>query len=681
MFPVIYRLREDYINLGIKQSIYQIEERSQAYDLFEKYCEFLSKESLYDSNIVSYEYLPLCEPRYHLIVVDEIQDFTNIQLTLMLKALHDPEKFLLCGDSNQIVHPNFFSWSKIKTMFYQQKSEKTTEITRILRSNYRNTPEVVEVANKILKIKNKRFGSIDKESNYLVTSQSNSNGNVYCLKNTEKLKAELNEKTKKSTQFAIVVLHEDQKQLVKKYFQTPLVFSIQEAKGLEYENVILYDFISSEDKKFYEITKDVSAEDLKRDLVYSRVKDKTDRSMEIYKFYINSLYVAITRAVKNIYIVETATKHALFKLLSIEEAAEGFSLDVKESTLEDWQREARKLELQGKQEQADEIKKTILQTKKANWTIIDKTVIEAIKRKALDPTSNEKKFKLALLEYAVMYDNKVLLQSLISLDFKPAQNTKKTWDMIEKKYFMFYRSNNTTSVMRKVDEYGVDFRNIFNQTPLMIAAKLGNDMLIKQLIDKGAKRSLTGNMGKTAFQIALHAAYFNKKYAASKLAKIYHHLEPASISIKVDNKLIKIDSHLMEYFLFNLITAILHQLFHKLFWPNMKHFFFRGFSTQSFIDNVKHFPNKVLLDRRKKREYISSILSKNEMNRVGPYNRKLFLRVERGYYLLNPKLEVKTKDQWINIYELLGLKDVVENLGEHNSWPLEQIQPASTSNT
>jgi len=62
----------------------------------------------------------------------------NIQLKLILRGLKQPRNFLLCGDSNQIVHPNFFSWSNLKSLFYRAEELETGRITRILHANYRN---------------------------------------------------------------------------------------------------------------------------------------------------------------------------------------------------------------------------------------------------------------------------------------------------------------------------------------------------------------------------------------------------------------------------------------------------------------------------------------------------------------------------------------------------------------
>jgi len=83
-----------------------------------------------------------------------------------------------------------------------------------------------------------------------VGSQSWLPGEVYSLVNSQAVRHELNAKTAKSTRFAVIVLHKAKKEAASQYFQTPLIFSIYEAKGLEYDNVILYSLITSEEKKF-----------------------------------------------------------------------------------------------------------------------------------------------------------------------------------------------------------------------------------------------------------------------------------------------------------------------------------------------------------------------------------------------------------------------------------------------
>ncbi|RKZ77377.1 MAG: hypothetical protein DRQ57_00005, partial [Gammaproteobacteria bacterium] len=75
--------------------------------------------------------------------------------------------------------------------------------------------------------------------------------------------------------------------------------------------------------------------------------------LEIFKFYVNALYVAITRAICNLYWVETNPKHRLFNLLDLQAVTGDLdNLPQNESTLDEWRKEAHKLEMQGKQEQA-----------------------------------------------------------------------------------------------------------------------------------------------------------------------------------------------------------------------------------------------------------------------------------------------------------------------------------------
>ncbi|HEX5419540.1 MAG TPA: UvrD-helicase domain-containing protein, partial [Gammaproteobacteria bacterium] len=160
--------REDYLALGVRQSIFAAEQRDRLYDLFEKYREWLADAKLYDLNLLAHEWLSLAAARYDFVVVDEVQDLTTAQLAVVLKTLKTSDQFMLCGDSNQIVHPNFFSWSQVKTLFWRDSELAERQALRVLTANFRNGPEITKVANTLLKVKHRRFGSIDRESNFLV---------------------------------------------------------------------------------------------------------------------------------------------------------------------------------------------------------------------------------------------------------------------------------------------------------------------------------------------------------------------------------------------------------------------------------------------------------------------------------------------------------------------------------
>src|SRR5207244_905433 len=103
--------------LGIKQSLFDSEQRAALYDVFERYRPWLQSQNLYEPNLVAHALLPQVTGSYDFIAVDEVQDLTNVQLALVLAALKTNGKFVLAGDANQIVHPNYFAWAKVKSLF------------------------------------------------------------------------------------------------------------------------------------------------------------------------------------------------------------------------------------------------------------------------------------------------------------------------------------------------------------------------------------------------------------------------------------------------------------------------------------------------------------------------------------------------------------------------------------
>ncbi|HBA86245.1 MAG TPA: hypothetical protein DCZ95_19355 [Verrucomicrobia bacterium] len=646
----VFLSREDYQALGVRQSIFLQDEREEVYNLFEKYLQFMKEGRYYDLNLVSWAYLPDAQPRYDFVVVDEVQDLTSIQLYLILKTLRTPDQFILCGDSNQIVHPNFFSWAQVKTLFYKERGGTPSDIRRILHANYRNSPQVTDISNRLLLIKNARFGSIDKESHYLIRSNSENPGVVELIGDDPAVMRELNEKTRKSAKVAVLVLREEDKEAARLYFQTPLVFSIQEAKGLEYESIVLFNFVTLNARVFKEIVEGIGPEDLEADRRYARARDKSDKSLEAYKFYINALYVAMTRAVRQLYVVEKDHRHRLFGLLNLAQASDRIKLSEQKSSQEDWEKEARKLDLQGKKEQADLIRKELLGNQATPWKAIDPDSLEELKKEAFDPNRYNKQAKQLLYEYALTYSVDYLFDELVRFKFNRALDPSRDAAAILQKYRQDYLDKKFVELNRKINLYGIDFRNPLNQTPLMIAAQMGLSMLVKSLAGNGANPDGRDNWGRTAFHIALKEAYEDREYALDKIGAVYPLLAPGSMRVKVDGRLIKLDAHTMEFFLLNsMIAGFQFVLRHKIQWR------IPAFETADFVFALEHFPEPVIPYRRRNRAYITSVLARNEVVREGPYNRKLFLRVQRGLYLPNPLMEIGVKEDWVNVYDLIRL--------------------------
>ena len=643
--------REDYYKLGVKQSIFLGNERAKVYDSFLKYLDFIRENDFYDLNMVAFRWLQNIKPRYDFIVIDEVQDFTNIQLFAILKSLKTAENFILCGDANQIVHPNFFSWSNVKTMFYKHNIADS-EI-KVLRTNYRNSVDITTIANKLLMIKNNRFGSIDKESTYLINALKENKGAVNFYNQSPKMWKQLNDKTVRSTKYAVIVMSEDEKIKAKSIFKTPLLFSIHEAKGLEYENIILLNFISNYSREFNRIAEGISRKNLENEqLVFSRGKDKSDKSLDAYKFYINSLYVGITRAIKNLFILETQNKHNLLTLLDLVEAKENIRIKEEISSLDDWKEEARKLELQGKKEQSDEIKKTILELQKPDWKPITPNNVDELKAKALDPKNFNKKAKDMLFAYALLFNDNDSIEKLAILKYRKAEKPDFERSSIVRKYYSDYNSDNVKSIEQKIKKYGVDYRDRFNLTPLLSAVEAGSIKILDFLLNQNAVTDVLDNAGRSPLRIALNKAYFSKLNTAH-LGDFYTRLLTENIKIRINNKMIKIHNRKMEYFLLHFFITLQDSIINDM---HRRQHILTGVTAMDIQKIVSNYPETVLPDYRKKRTYISSMLAKNEVDSANMYNRSLFIRTQRGFYCLNPDISLLADGEWKNIYDLTGLK-------------------------
>ena len=70
--------------------------------------------------------------------------------------------------------------------------------------------------------------------------------------------------TRGSARHAVIVLRDEDKPEAKALFRTPLVFSVHEAKGLEYPHVVLMGLVSGQRAAYAELCDGVTAQDLER---------------------------------------------------------------------------------------------------------------------------------------------------------------------------------------------------------------------------------------------------------------------------------------------------------------------------------------------------------------------------------------------------------------------------------
>lgn len=707
----------DYLALGTRQSLLNTAQRELAHGLFQRYRAWLAEAGLHDSNLVAHEwrtrFAALQPPPYDFVVIDEVQDLTPVQLSLVLALLKAPGQFILCGDSHQIVHPNFFSWAALKSLFWQGLAGDAAERAmgqplKLLQANFRNTRAVTELANRLLKIKQARFGSVDRESNFLVRSTSAVAGEVRLLDAKDKTLAQLDAATRQSARHAVIVLRDEDKPAARQAFHTPLVFSVHEAKGLEYPHVLLFRLVSSQRQAYAEVCEGVGEADLQGDVLnYRRARDKADKSLELYKFQVNALYVAMTRAVETLTLVEQDTGHPLLALLGMP-LAEAQAQPVAKSTQDEWAQEARRLELQGKAEQAQAIRDAFLQHKPVPWTPWSLALIEEQIPKAFDPKNPSSKPRQTVFDYALWHGQHAWIESLASAKFAPArglmeehefagagtllppryglegpwlakqQLVRKTVAAVQQRHLQPYQGKNFKDILRAADTHGPDHATPVGATPLMLAAMAGNAPLVEALLAKGADPARRDEFGHTAWDHAVGRAMREAAFAGSGLPALFDLLAPPALDVQTDGRLVRLERHQGEFWLLTLMLAGLKTQWSQCVTRRLEPYrYLSGFFADQLHDVLQELPAWLWPAARAKRTYVNQVLARAEVHSSYQPARRLWVRTKNGHYFPNPDMQLRAGEGWQSVYEQMALTWIDRGCGreiDRRPRPSESIQ-------
>ncbi|MEZ4967668.1 MAG: hypothetical protein R2791_20665 [Saprospiraceae bacterium] len=257
-----------------------------------------------------------------MIVCDELQDFTKVEAQLLIKLSRysdfdltkiDRVPIIFAGDPFQTVNPTGFNLTQIKNLFWSEIVDNlhvqidVNNILSNLQNNYRSTPEVVNLSNVILYIRH-RFLNQD-ELDRPQTPRKNSNGrspSIFRLEESESVGLE--EKLK----YAIYIApcNQGEEYIYKQnddWLKDEMVLkSAALAKGSEYPIVCIYKFGEEFVREFGEefMHKLFSIEDF-----YDSLSQGDQFRVN---FFFNKLYVAITRAQEELFILDTTNGSRFF---------------------------------------------------------------------------------------------------------------------------------------------------------------------------------------------------------------------------------------------------------------------------------------------------------------------------------------------------------------------------------
>lgn len=265
-----------------REKCFEKQELEIIYELAKEFRVFKKTQNLLDNNEISCKLLKNKEKlkKYSLSIIDEVQDFTEINLRLIDSI---SIKMFAVGDALQMINPTYFSFSGLKRIMFKEDLTSVAE----LECNYRNNKKIVEILESLSLINIKAFGT----HSFVLASESIDNGsesNAIFVSD----KGFLNKiKSQKFENFTVLVSSPEEKEKYKKVFERQEVLTIAEIKGLERDTVLLVDVLSSNLDKWKRLER-------------FNVNHKEADENSVYRYYYNLFYVGISRAKHNLFVFE-----------------------------------------------------------------------------------------------------------------------------------------------------------------------------------------------------------------------------------------------------------------------------------------------------------------------------------------------------------------------------------------
>jgi len=272
---------EDYLTLGRKRAPNFRHDRSALYAAAVFYQDRLERSGRWDEIDLARAAIKMLDtttdlPAWDLVVCDEVQDLADVQIALLFRFAADPRSVVLTGDPRQIINPTGFRWEEVKYRF-RERGLPAPEIRR-LSLNFRCVGPIVRLANALLDLKASLVGLTDTE----MREEWKFGGRPPVVLEGAEEESILDRLGERGAGQVILTRRPEEAQRLRKRLGTELVFTVAEAKGLEFDTVLLWRF-----------TADEAAEAIWRAVASGERPD--EERMPHVRYELALLYVAVTR--------------------------------------------------------------------------------------------------------------------------------------------------------------------------------------------------------------------------------------------------------------------------------------------------------------------------------------------------------------------------------------------------
>ena len=239
--------------------------------------------------------------QFDAIVIDEYQDLTEIQFLAILSLLKNvrPLQLYIFGDDNQAINPTIFELGRARNLV-RRFFKDATLYTSDLNDSYRSGPNLVRYINEMKNITRESIGSrgLREEQKPEVSKREDSEDVFVTLVRGQKDFGDLVNLVATSAKDAVFIFPSAvaRDKAIEKYkktaegYVTHSFLSVEQAKGREWDSVVLVDFFTSSKEVFDAM---LGAE-------------KAGKKSTLHRMLFNRFYVALTRAKNRIVVFESA---------------------------------------------------------------------------------------------------------------------------------------------------------------------------------------------------------------------------------------------------------------------------------------------------------------------------------------------------------------------------------------